>query len=248
MSIVLRSAVFHLAAAILTLAFLPLLPLIVLPVARWWPVLALYLRLLAWLLKTVCGIRYELRGKENLPSGPCLIASGHESAWEIFFFPLLFDNPAFFVKAEIFRYPLIGPVVRRSGHISTARSGDLDEARRGIEQAAAHARQGRSILIFPTGTRSHSIADAPLRHGVAVLYARLGLPCVPVVLNSGKVWPYGSLMKYPGVVVVEILPAIAPGLDRRAFLDRLHTQMQAAREALDMGMAPETAPPAAVRR
>ena len=95
------------------------------------------------------------------------------------------------------------------------------------------AAQGRSMLIFPQGTRVALGASKPYEIGVFALYDSTGLPVVPVALNSGLVWPRNSWTKHPGIVDVRFLPAIAPGLSRKAFLGELERQIEAGMAAID---------------
>ncbi|WP_172293105.1 lysophospholipid acyltransferase family protein [Pseudoruegeria sp. HB172150] len=215
-----RSLCFHLASALATLVFLPAYVLVLVPVRIGWPVLAAYIRLQLWLLRMICGQRVEVTGVENLPAGPCLLAARHESMWETMFLPLHFHNPAVLLKQEILRYPLAGPIARRLGHIGIDRSGDLEAARASFTGAKQAASDGRSILIFPSGTRDPALRDR-LQSGVAVLYRQLGLPCVPVTHNSGRFWPHRSWLRHAGTIRVEIRPPIPAGLKTKEFIDRL---------------------------
>jgi 1-acyl-sn-glycerol-3-phosphate acyltransferase len=86
----------------------------------------------------------------------------------------------------------------------------------------------RQVIIFPEGTRRPPDAEPSYKPGVAHLYARAGVICVPLALNSGLFWPRRSLLRYPGTVLVEVLDPIAPGLDPRAFLSRLQEMLEEA--------------------
>lgn len=225
-SIVVRSILFHFAAFAALIPFVPLMPLLVFPCERLVKLCYhAYLRLLAWLLATICGVRHRVEGVENLPPAPYLIASRHESAWEVLLFPLLFDDPVAFAKREIFSYPLGGPIARRSGHIAIDRGGDLAGLKAAFEAAKAAIGRGRSVLIFPSGTRYEEGRDR-IQAGVAVLYGLLDVPCVPVLVDSGKCWPPGTWLKHPGTIRVRIGEPIAPGLDRRAFAENLRHRLE----------------------
>jgi 1-acyl-sn-glycerol-3-phosphate acyltransferase len=88
--------------------------------------------------------------------------------------------------------------------------------------------RSRQIVIFPEGTRRPPGAEPRYLPGVAYLYAEIGVPCVPVALNSGLFWPRRSLRRYPGTVLVEVLDPIPPGLDKRAFMAHLQTALEQA--------------------
>jgi len=96
------------------------------------------------------------------------------------------------------------------------------------ERAKFEIGRGRQIIIFPEGTRRAAGAPPAYKFGVAKLYAATGAPCLPVALNSGLVWPRRSFLRHPGVVRVEILDPIPPGLAPDAFLARLQHEIETA--------------------
>jgi len=217
----LRTLGFFLAASLGSVPFLAALPFFLLPTRLGWPIVVLYLKMLLFLLRHICKLDFELRGRENLPPSPCLIAPQHQSTWENLFFQIVFDNPAMFVKKEIFSYPIAGLIATKNRHIMTDRTGTLASLKRSFDAARAHVRDGRDILIYPGGTRRPPRQPQEIRPGVGALYRVLGCPCVPVRLNTGYFWPRGSWTKYPGLIVIDIQPPIQPGLSRAAFRARL---------------------------
>lgn len=216
----LRSALFYLLSGIAFVPFCFLLPVLFLNEKYVLWLGNRYLRIQLFLLRVVCGVRCEVEGQGNLPDGPCLIASWHESAWETLFYHLLLDQPAMFAKREVFSYPLVGLIARKSGHIPVDRQGSLDSMREGFRAGSEAVARGRKLLIFPGGTRQLG-APRRIQSGVGVLYGLAGVAAVPVKVHSGGCWPAGSLLKYPGTIKVEILPPIPAGLDRRSFLEEL---------------------------
>ncbi len=206
------------------LPFLLLWPAVWLPGNTLARILDCYLRLQLLILKYTAGITYQLEGRENLPRGAFLIASQHESSWETIYFNILLDRPAMFAKKEIFSYPLVGPLTRKMGHIPVDKNGSGDAMRDGFRQGQAIIKQGRKLLIFPSGTRRISEA-ANLQAGVGVIYQLCRVPVVPVLLNSGKCWPYGSLLKYPGTIHVRILPPLPANLERGEFMRLLSSEL-----------------------
>ncbi|MDK9697462.1 MAG: 1-acyl-sn-glycerol-3-phosphate acyltransferase [Siculibacillus sp.] len=239
-SLVVRSILFHLAAVLLVVVFSPLSPLLVVSGGRHASRLVLaYLRVLRHLLRWICGIDHRIEGLEHLPPAPYLLASRHESAWEVMFFPLFFDDPAAFAKQEIFSYPLGGLIARRTGQIRIDRGGDLAGLRTAFDEARRTIATGRSVLIFPSGTRHVEGRDRVLP-GVGALYDLLRIPCVPVVLDSGRCWPPDSWLKHPGMIHVRIGEPIPPGLDRREFADVLRRRLVPS-DAATPSLAMETA-------
>lgn len=227
-----RNAVYYFLSLVLSGLFALTIPLIVFPVKVGWPIVIAYLRAVLFLLRWICGLTFEVRGIEKMPPGPVLIASAHQTTWENLFFPLIFNNPAIVVKEEILGYLLVGAIARKNGYIPAYRSGDLEAIRQSFELVRATADSGRSILIFPTGTRTGTNRTPSLRRGVAALYHQLGLPCVPVAHNSGLYWQNGSWLRHRGTIVVEILDPIPAGLDKKSFMQNLSGQLTAANHRL----------------
>ncbi|KJS36876.1 MAG: acyl-phosphate glycerol 3-phosphate acyltransferase [Rhodospirillaceae bacterium BRH_c57] len=181
----------------------------------------------AWVF---AGIRWRVEGRENLPNGPCILASKHQSAWETFFFHLLVDRPVYVLKKELFNIPLAGWYMRKTGMIGIDRKAGgtaLKAMLRGADQRIA---EGRPIILFPEGTRVPPHGFHPYQPGIAALYGRVGghAPVVPVALNTGMFWPRKSFLKRPGEVVVRIMPPLPPGLDKKVFLETLRTEIDTA--------------------
>ncbi len=190
--------------------------------ARLWIVVVL------WWLRVTCGLSHRLRGLENLPAGPVIIACKHQSSWETLSFTFLFDDIAIVLKRELLFIPVVGWAMARAGNIAVAR-GDGAAALRGlVKQAKAAIAEGRSIVIFPEGTRVAPGDQRPYQVGTAALYRQLGVPVVPVALNSGLFWGRRKWSKRPGVITMEVLPAIKTGLAREAFMTTLRERIETA--------------------
>jgi 1-acyl-sn-glycerol-3-phosphate acyltransferase len=188
-----------------------------------------------WLLKHVAGIDYRVTGTENLPSTPAIYASKHQSAWETLFLSRYLNFPAFVLKKELLSIPLFGWFLKRAGNIAVDRKGGASALRSMARQATETLESGRSILIFPEGTRVAPGQTKPYQPGVAALYTQQKVPVVPVALNSGLFWGRRAFIKKPGTIVVQILPPIPPGLDRKAFMRDLESRIEPASAALARG-------------
>lgn len=226
----LRSAVFQVAFfAVTTVYCFAFLPLLLLPRRlHWrWGVLT-WARTTGFLLRVICGTRVEVRGRENIPPGPLLIASKHQSAWETLALLPLFSDPAFVMKKELAYIPLLGWYLSKARMIPVDRAGGMSAVKALTRAARAEVEAGRQVLIFPEGTRRAPGAVPDYKFGVSQLYGALGVPCVPVALNSGLYWPRRAITKRAGTIRVEILPAIPAGLPRAAFMDRMQGDIETA--------------------
>ena len=185
-----------------------------------------------FLLKHVVGIDYRIVGAENLPKTPAIYAAKHQSAWETLFLSRYLDYPAFVLKKELLSIPLFGWFLKKAGMIAIDRKAGASALRSMARQATETLASGRSILIFPEGTRVPPGQSRPYQPGVAALYTQLKVPVVPMALNSGLFWGRQSFIKKPGTIVVEILPPIQPGLDRKALMRELENRIETAANAL----------------
>lgn len=185
-----------------------------------------------WWLRITCRLTHRVGGLENMPAGPVIFACKHQSSWETLAFSRLFPGAATVMKRELVLIPVVGWAMARVGNIAVER-GDGSKALRGlVKQAKATLAEGRSILIFPEGTRVAVGDERPYQVGTAALYRQLGVPVVPVALNSGLFWGRRKFIKRPGVIDVEILPAIPPGLSRDTFMTTLRERIEGATERL----------------
>ncbi len=170
-----------------------------------------------WLL---CGISTEVRGREHIPKGSGLIAMKHQSTYDTLAPFTFLENPAFILKKELLKAPIFGTYASRVG-IPIDREGGAKTMKRMLAAAKAGVAYGQQIVIFPEGTRQLPDAPADIKPGIVLLYNELGVPCVPVALNTGLCWQGKGFLRRPGRVVFEILPPIEPGLKRAEFTQKL---------------------------
>lgn len=193
--------------------------------------------------RLIVGTRVEMRGLEHLPPGPVLIAAKHQSAWETVALHAFFDDPAIVLKKELMWVPIMGWLCRKFDLIPVDRTASA-KAMRALRRHARRARdQGRQIIIFPEGTRRAPGAAPDYKPGAALLYGDLGIACVPLALNSGLYWPRRKPQRYPGTIIVELLPAIPPGLPRKEFMARLERDIETASARLIEEAARSATPP-----
>ena len=184
------------------------------------------------LLRVIVGLDYEVRGRRNLPAGPCIIAMKHQSAWDTLAATILFPDCAVVIKRELGWLPFYGWYVVKAGSITVDRGAAARALKRMVKRAERVAADKRAIVIFPQGTRTAVDAKKPYLPGIAALYQHLELPVAPVALNSGLFWGRRHVLRRPGTVLVEILPPIAPGLKRPEFIAELERRIETATDAL----------------
>ena len=228
-AIVARSLIFNALFYVnITIRMIVALPTILLPYSFLHGVLRRYASSTLWFLRVVCGTKVEWRGREKLPAGPCIVACKHQSLWETFALFMLLPDPTYVLKRELMWLPLFGWLATKARMIPIDRGSHTKALASMTAAARREAARGRQIVIFPEGTRRPPGAKPRYLPGVAFLYAELGLPCVPIALNSGLFWPRRSLRRHPGTVLVEVLDPIPPGLEKREFLMRLQNATEEA--------------------
>ena len=172
----------------------------------------------------ILGIRVEISGPR--PAAPALVALRHESFFEAIDLPCLLGDPVVFAKAQLLRIPLWGPVAKLYGLVPVEREQGAKALRAMIGAARAQSGSGRVIAIFPEGTRVPHDAAPVLQAGFAGLYKLLGLPVVPVALDSGPL--YHRRWKRQGTIHIVFGEAIPAGLAR----DEIEARVAAAIGAL----------------
>jgi len=225
----LRSAIFFawfaLVSATMAILFLPVLAMprkATVWMSRQWSALVF------WGLRAFAGTGFEVRGPR--PPDGVLVASKHMSMWDTLALYLMLDDPAVVLKRGLTLIPFYGWYVSKAGSIAIDRKGGAQSLRAMAAAAKKVIAQGRSILIFPEGTRKQPAAAPDYKPGVAGLYGQLGVACVPAALNSGVFW--AGFIKRPGTIVLEFLEPIPPGLRSRDFMTLLEARIETASNAL----------------
>jgi 1-acyl-sn-glycerol-3-phosphate acyltransferase len=184
------------------------------------------------ILRGTVGTSVEYRGLHHIPPGGLLVASKHQSFADIHAVMPKLSDPTFILKRELTLIPLFGWFLIKAGMIPIDRrkgSGALPDMNR---RAREEVERGRQILIYPEGTRRPPGAEPAYKQGVAHLYRTLGVPCLPVALNSGVFWPRRSPILRPGTIVVEFLEPLAPGLPRAHFFNTVQDRIEAVSQRL----------------
>jgi 1-acyl-sn-glycerol-3-phosphate acyltransferase len=181
-------------------------------------------RLHRWATRSMLGITTRIEGAPL--AGPVLYACKHQAMYETVELAIVLDTPAIVMKRELLNIPLWGWAARRYGMIAIDREASGGALRTMIREARAAQAQGRPILIFPEGTRVPPGETPPLRAGFAGLYKVLGMPVVPIAMDSGLVMPRTG-PKRPGVITFRFGEPIPPGLPRAEAEARVHAAMNA---------------------
>ncbi len=243
-AIVLRSLVYAAVFYVTTALFLLLGSWLLLAPRSWAMAgLALHGRTCVALLALICGTKIEVRGHDKLPETACLVVAKHQSAWDTFALISLFRDPAIVLKDELKWIPFYGWFCVKFQHILVKRDKASAALKALIAQARNRAGADREIIIFPEGTRTVPGASPDYKPGYVALYEALGVPAVPVALNSGLYWPRRSFLRYPGTIVVEFLDPLPPGLPRAAFRRQIETGIEAACARLIAEAAASPSPP-----
>ncbi|WP_068114304.1 lysophospholipid acyltransferase family protein [Tropicimonas marinistellae] len=183
-----------------------------------------------WTAAWMVGLRSEIRGE--VPTEECLIASKHQSFFDIILIVSAVPRPKFIMKAELKWVPIVGWYAQWIGCVPVNR-GKRAEAIRQMRQGVEAGRTAPGqLIIYPQGTRVAPGAKVPYKVGSGVLYDQLGQGCVPAATNVGVFWPRTGIWRKPGLAVVEFLPPIAAGLPQAEFMQQLEETVESASNRL----------------
>jgi len=188
-----------------------------------------YCHVVFWLMRTIVGLKVEIRGQ--VPQGECIVAAKHQSFLDIIILMGTLPRPKFVMKKSVKWTPIVGFYAMQIG------CAPVDRQSRGamgamLENVAEERADPGQIVIYPQGTRVAPGVVARYKRGAAALYQSFALPCVPAATNAGVFWGRNSLLRKPGVAVVEFLPEIPVGLDPAAFITQLEAEIEPASDRL----------------
>lgn len=184
-----------------------------------------------WLLSAIVGLRFTVMGRHHVPDEPCLVVCNHQSAWETVAALHLFREMAIVAKQELLRVPVLGWYLKHSQMIIIDRESGASAMREMIKQSEAALADGRTILIFPEGTRTRPGLPVTFRRGVEHLYGRLHVPLLPLALDSGRFWQ-SRAPKRSGRITVSIMQSIPPGLAPSAALKKAEAAIDRERKRI----------------
>ncbi|MCU7920088.1 MAG: 1-acyl-sn-glycerol-3-phosphate acyltransferase [Candidatus Thiodiazotropha sp. (ex Epidulcina cf. delphinae)] len=165
-----------------------------------------------WAMAAICGLKYRLRGAENIPKGSCIILAKHQSAWETIALVSLIPGPKSWVlKRELLYVPFLGWVMYYFKPIAINRKSGRRAVDQIIEQGIQRLGSGKKVFVFPEGTRVAPGIRKRYGVGGAILAEKSGYPVLPVAHNAGIFWRRRDIRKYPGTIDVQIGPLIQTG-------------------------------------
>lgn len=194
--------------------------------------LRLYSRRILWALAFFADVKVQLKGRENLPDGPFILAAKHHSWGDGFVMFAHVDNLSFVTGDHLEKFPLVGAILKKFGAIVVDSCGG-PEAREALSESAAQvAAEGRRILIYPEGHLAAPGERFRYRTGVYYMSKDFGLPVVPVATNLGCFWKQQEAKKTPGAATVEFLPALPQGLEKDDFMRLMEATIEGRTNAL----------------
>ncbi len=189
-----------------------------------------YCHWVAFTARWIVGLRSEVRGE--VPVGEVIIAAKHQSFLDIMMIFAAVERGKFIMKRELIYAPILGQYALKIGCVPVDRGKRGQAIQKMKEDVARGAVLPGQLIIYPQGTRVAPGAKLGYKVGTGLLYEQLGQPCVPVATNVGVFWPKRSLLRKPGLAVVEFLPAIAPGLPVPQFMAQLEADVEGASNRL----------------
>ena len=187
----------------------------------------IFAKYIVLILQLILNTKVIFHGIENLKKADnFFVASAHQSMLETFALQIPLNGPIFILKKELLNIPLFGWYLRRIGSIPIVRETTTKENLNFFDKVKERIEKSkRPLLIFPQGTRVKPDDRPPFKKGVGRIYKALNLPCIPVALNSGKVWPKNSFMKYTGDIHISFLEPIMPGKENDEFLKEIENKI-----------------------
>ena len=183
-------------------------------------------------LKYICGVTHEIRGLNKLSDEPVIIVSKHQSAFETFALYYYLKKSFFIHKKQLFYIPIFGQYLMKHNMVSIDRAGQASTMRKMITDVKKKLDSGSTIIIFPEGTRKKPGARADYKTGFIGIYNTSKRRLQPVALNSGLFWQKGLKIIKRGHIIIEFLPQIDIGLDKKEVLNKVENTIESATNKL----------------
>jgi 1-acyl-sn-glycerol-3-phosphate acyltransferase len=211
-SIAIRSSIFAIIMPIWTAFYsFILLSVWIFPLRVRTNTVAIWTRSVIWLLKIICGVHYQVEGFDAIPKDRNgIIFSKHQSIWETYFLPGLFDRTTLIAKQELLWIPFFGWGMATTAPITINRNNKRSAMMQIMMKGKKYLEMGRWVLIFPEGTRVAPGEVGKYRLGGARLAIEANYPLLPVAHNAGRFWARKNFLKKPGTITVVFGPLIEP--------------------------------------
>ena len=183
-------------------------------------------------LRYICRVTHEIRGLANLSEEPVIIVSKHQSAFETFALYYYLKKSFFIHKKQLFYIPIFGQYLMKHNMVSIDRAGQASTMRKMITDVKKKLDSGSTIIIFPEGTRKKPGAKADYKTGFIGIYNTSKRKLQPVALNSGLFWQKGFKIIKRGHIIIEFLPQIDIGLDKKEVLNKVESSVESATNKL----------------
>ncbi len=221
LSVVVRSCLFFLLQSSLTVVWsvLSLLTFPFKPITRY-RIITFWSRIVVWLAGAICGVRYQVRGLDQLPGQASIVLSKHQSAWETLAFQTFLPPQVWVLRRSLLRVPFFGWGLAMMNPIAIERTAGIQALKQTLEQGRNRLDNGFWIIIFPEGTRMPPGERGRYHVGGAWLAGQTGVPVVPIAHNAGRLWGKNAFLKYPGMITVSIGTPIQPAGIKPAELSR----------------------------
>ncbi len=179
------------------------------------------------ILKIILNTKVIFHGLDNLKKvNNFFLASAHQSMCETFILQSPINFPVFILKKELLKIPLFGWYLRKIGSIEIVRETTTKDNLNFLDKIKETINiDNRPLLIFPQGTRVKLGERVDFKKGVGRIYSFLNMHCIPVALNTGKVWPKNSFMKYKGDIHISFLEPIEPGKEKTVFVKEIQDKI-----------------------
>ena len=180
-----------------------------------------------FIVRIFLNTKVEFKGVENIPKNEkYFVACAHQSMFETFALQSVLDYPVFILKKELLKIPLFGQYLKKIKSIEITRDTTTKENLSFFDKVAKIvSEENRPLLIFPQGTRVKFNEKVPFKKGVGRIYETLNISCLPVALNSGKVWPKEGIIQHSGNITVSFLKPIKAGQNRDEFIKNLEIKI-----------------------
>lgn len=232
--VVLRSATYALVQLLATPPYaLVAILTFPLPVHVRYRIITSWSRLMVWSAEKICGIRYRVLHRENVPAEPCIVLAKHQSAWETLAFQVIFPPQVWVIKRELLWVPFFGWGLAMLKPIAIDRAGGAKSLRQTLEQGRDRLARGFNIVIFPEGTRTASGERGRYHSGGAWLAIKTGARVVPVAHNAGRRWPRNAWLKYPGLVTVSVGAPMEPQGTADELMQRVESWIEGEMQRLE---------------